>query len=220
MSSNINAALVPSEITLRLAKIIFKGDCRVFVIVPGLANRFQQARKCIWHYSIPFTIRTITFVQNLTLRSLPFHSTAWALKFAISSARRWRSDIIAARLSLALVSDSLLGGCDSLESWSEGTGITIMNDSSVSICAERELRLVEPKSVSTGGDAAFGETQMPEGMLMSSFETIEKQQPTLCMIRPAFFFPFAQLDSSSGAVAGGGVPKTTSVCNRLHETLL
>ena len=50
-----------------------------------------------------------------------------------------------------------------------------MKDSSVSMCAERELRLVEPKSVSTGGDEAFGETQIPEyGREIVNFKALQK----------------------------------------------
>ena len=50
---------------------------------------------------------------------------------------------------------------------------------------------MEPKSVRTGGDAALGETQIPEDILMSSLSEKAKEKLTFCVICPAVFFPFA-----------------------------
>jgi hypothetical protein len=41
-------------------------------------------------------------------------------------------------------------------------GNTITNESSVSRCADRELRLVEPKRVRIGSDLDEGDNQIPE----------------------------------------------------------
>lgn len=43
-----------------------------------------------------------------------------------------------------------------------------MKDNSVSIWAERALRLVDPKRVRTGGDDALGETQIPGSVHVSA----------------------------------------------------
>jgi len=65
-------------------------------------------------------------------------------------------------------SDSGSEGSESDLAVNEGVseGMTMRKDSSVSRCAERELRFVEPKSVSTGGEVGVGESHIPIGQIV------------------------------------------------------
>jgi hypothetical protein len=67
-----------------------------------------------------------------------------------------------------------------------------MKDNSVSKCAERELRFVEPKSVRTGRDSAFGESQIPAIDILDSTKK-RKPERTLCVVGPAVSVPFLEL---------------------------
>ena len=86
------------------------------------------------HYSIPPTMPTRNIVLQRTLRVSPLHGVANARKPRTSSRSLSRSD---------------------------GDDVTMMKDSSVSRFEERELRLVEPKSVRTGAASGVGDSQIP-----------------------------------------------------------
>jgi hypothetical protein len=65
-------------------------------------------------------------------------------------------------------------------------------ESSVSRFAERELRFVEPNSVSSGGAVCVGETQMPvqvADQIMSARNVIVNDRVTFGMVRPRVSMP-------------------------------
>jgi hypothetical protein len=68
-------------------------------------------------------------------------------------------------------------------------------DNSVSRCAERELRFVEPKSVRIGRDSAFGESQIPAIDILDIQSRQKKRKPerTLCVVGPAVSVPLLKL---------------------------
>lgn len=127
---------------------------------------------------MPLTNQTISLVESCTFRLLPFQVEEFARMLSISYCRRCR------KLNAVLAYSSL----DSLVSWAVGEmsgalgvsvppvspsrvwaltwreGTTMTNDNSVSRCAERELRFVDPKRVKIGSDLGDGESQMPGPM--------------------------------------------------------
>lgn len=127
------------------------------------------------YHSIPLTSHTISFVENRTFRLPPFQVDAFARMLSISCCKRSRklnavlrgpslSSLVCSTFGeMSYVPEALASLSDSVM-WREG--MTIRNESSVSRCAERELRFVDPKRVKIGGDLEDGDSQMPDRTLM------------------------------------------------------
>lgn len=106
----------------------------------------------IWLYSIPLTSHTMIFVVQRTFRWPPFHSPELALILLISRKRACRRDKSG---EVPETDDSVEGGWPS-------EGMIMRKESSVSIWADREFKLVDPKRVKTGGVDGLGESQIPK----------------------------------------------------------
>ena len=151
------------------------------------------------HHSIPPTTLTSARVPARTLRDSestpPRHGCACARRPSTSSpSRRRSSESVVART----------------------------NDSSVSRFAERELRFVEPKSVSTGGSSGVGRTHMPGSSFQPSSDggyVRRGRGRTFCVICPAFALPLVQLHAGDDRLVIGR-PFTPRRANGGHETPL
>lgn len=122
--------------------------------------------------SMPPTTPTMAFVPMRTCRLSPCQGPVCVRRSRTSSASRRRRAVSASGCSEAAGAEAGVAvvGKVLVVLSSPSDGITIMNDSSVSMCAEREFRFVEPKSVSTGGSVGVGETQMPvASLVLTSF---------------------------------------------------
>jgi hypothetical protein len=112
-------------------------------------------------YNIPPTSPTIVVVPSRTFLFPPRHLLEWALNPRISEANWWRSDIMEDGVEeRELVSKGKEP--DSAVDEGSSEGITMRKESSVSRWAERELRFVEPISVSMGGEVWLGESHIPD----------------------------------------------------------
>lgn len=130
------------------------------------------------HYSIPFTSQTNNFVVQRTFLPPPCHSTAFDLIPLISESSFWRSAKDAASFSPWIDSET----ADSDE-------MTIRNESSVSMLADRELRFVDPKRVRTGRDEEFGDSHTPisnrsQVHLMRLCETLDLSRGRSTLVFP------------------------------------
>ena len=123
-------------------------------------------------YNIPSTRKTRSFVTKSTLRSgvsQVFSSTGTAAPWILATSSFKRC-------------------CNP---WSL---VSITNDSSVSRCADRELRFVDPNSEAYGCSASEGRSHMPTHVLAARWWELGWR--TFGVIRPPWTLPFKELHTA------------------------
>ena len=81
-------------------------------------------------------------------------------------------------------------------------GIIMRKESSVSICADRAFKFVDPKRVKIGKSEMPGESQMPGYRVRSRFSGSLSKTITFRVIGPSELFPLAQMNAVTSATVG------------------